>query len=95
MPVPAPGPVPKAVAQALSVRDGFSLPADVLAYLARTSIDALSGQGTAYRNACRNLSELTRLVGEVLRRARARSRRAAQAQGPGPLPADAREGGRA
>jgi hypothetical protein len=84
--MPAPAPVPKAVAQALRVRDGFALPDDVLTYLARTAIDALSAQGTAYRNACRNLSELTRLVGEVLRRARARSRRAAQPQGPGPLP---------
>jgi len=65
----------------LRVREGFTLPEDVLGYLARTSVDALSGQGTAYRNACRNLSELTRLVGEVLHRARARSHKAAQPAG--------------
>ncbi len=66
----------------LRVRDGFALPDDVLGYLARTSVDALSGQGTAYRNACRNLSELTRIVGEVLHRARARAEKAAQSSGP-------------
>lgn len=62
----------------LRVRDGFALPDEVLRYLATTSVDALSGQGTQYRNACRNLSELTRLVGEILHRARARSQKAAQ-----------------
>ena len=66
----------------LRVRDGFSVPDDVLRYLADASVDALSGQGTQYRNACRNLSELTRLVGEVLHRARARSQKAAQPPGP-------------
>lgn len=70
----------------LRVRDGFTLPEDVLSYLARTSVDALSGQGTQYRNACRNLSELTRLVGEVLHRARARSHKAVQPAGPGREP---------
>jgi hypothetical protein len=62
----------------LRVRDGFALPDYVLRYLAEASVDALSGQGTQYRNACRNLSELTRLVGEVLHRARARSHKAVQ-----------------
>lgn len=66
----------------LRVRDGFSLPDDVLRYLATASADALSAQGTQYRNACRNLSELTRIVGEVLHRARARSHKAAQPGGP-------------
>ena len=62
----------------LRLREGFTLPDDVLHYLADASVDALSGQGTQYRNACRGLSELTRLVGEVLHRARARSQKAAQ-----------------
>ena len=62
----------------LRVRDGFTLDSDILRHLADLSVDALQGQGTRYRNACRSLSELTRLVGEVLHRARARSRQAAQ-----------------
>ncbi len=62
----------------LRVRDGFTLPPDVLRHLAEMSVDALQGQGTTYRNACRSLSELTRLVGEVLHRARARSQKAGQ-----------------
>lgn len=74
----------------LRVREGFTLPPDVLSYLADTSVDALAGQGTTYRNACRSLSELTRLVGEVLRRARARSRAAAQPPVPGSRPAEPR-----
>lgn len=79
---------PKNNAFALHVRDGFTLPPDVLRYLGDTSVDALAGQGTTYRNACRSLSELTRLVGEILRRARARSKKAAQPSGPGLRPAE-------
>lgn len=84
--MPQPSPDTKANAKhpalQLRVRDGFTLPDDVLRYLADQSVDALSGQGTRYRSACRNLSELTRLVGEVLHRARARAQRAAQPAGP-------------
>jgi len=72
----------------LHVRNGFTLPPDVLRYLADTSADALAGQGTTYRNACRSLSELTRLVGEVLHRARARSKKAAQPASPSLRPAE-------
>jgi hypothetical protein len=68
----------KPTTSALQVRDGFTLHPDVLRHLATMSVDALQGQGTTYRNACRSLSELTRLVGEVLHRARARSQKAAQ-----------------
>lgn len=75
---------------ALRVRDGFTVHPDVLRHLADMSVDALQGQGTAYRNACRSLSELTRLVGEILRRARARSRKAAQPAGPALRPAETR-----
>ena len=57
-----------------SLREGFHLPLEVRAYLAEASVDALAGQGAAYRTACRNLSELTRLIGAVLCRARARAR---------------------
>ncbi len=76
---------------ALRVREGFSLPDDVLRYLADVSADALAGQGTAYRNACRNLSELTRLVGEILHRARARSHKAVQSM-PGSIDESPRPG---
>ena len=69
---------PKNAAFALNVRDGFTVHPDVLRHLAEMSVDALQGQGTQYRNACRSLSELTRLVGEVLHRARARAKKAAQ-----------------
>jgi hypothetical protein len=71
-------PASQVAASALRVRDGFNVHPDVLRHLATMSVDALQGQGTQYRNACRSLSELTRLVGEVLRRARARSNKAAQ-----------------
>lgn len=73
---------------ALRVRDGFTVHPDVLHHLAVMSVDALQGQGTAYRNACRSLSELTRLVGEVLHRARARSKKAAQPTNSLPQTAD-------
>ena len=81
---------PKNAASALRVRDGFTVHPDILRHLAEMSVDALQGQGTQYRNACRSLSELTRLVGEVLHRARARSKKAAQPAGPALPPAETR-----
>ena len=59
-------------ASPLTVRPGFHLPSEVLDYVADSSVHALTATGPTYREACRSLSELTRLVGEVLRRARPR-----------------------
>lgn len=64
--------VEPADASPFTVRPGFHLPQEVLDYVADSSVHALTATGPTYREACRSLSELTRLVGEVLRRARLR-----------------------
>lgn len=86
--------VEPADARPLTVRPGFHLPQEVIDYVADSSVHALTSTGPTYREACRSLSELTRLVGEVLRRARPRfkpvaAKSAAPTATPAPTPPSA------